>query len=117
MKIYQGEPIGFKFNIKDDDGSYLPSLAGMRFEALLAFMETKIVKTWNTENGTISIGVETIDGVQRGYASFSVSGTETAEYKVGNYLVELAKVLEDGRAIGKVCCAIRVEPALIKKGV
>lgn len=120
MKIYQGEPIGFKFNAKNDDRTYVPSFEGMRIEALLASEEQKVVKTWSTDDGSISIGVETAGTVEKAYAAFSVSGAETAEYKPGLYTLEIAYALsgdDGGRAIGKVVREICIEPALIRKGI
>lgn len=120
MDIYQGEPIGFKFNIKQDGGQgYLPSLEGMHLEALIASENNKAIKTWTTDDGSINIGIETVEGIPKGFASFSVSGLETADYKVGKYTLEIAYVLEseDGRAIGKLTSSITIKPAVIRKGV
>lgn len=120
MEIYQGEPIGFKLNIKkNEEEGYYPSLEGIHLEALIASENNKAIKSWTTEDGSISIGVETVSGQPRGFASFSVSGLETADYKVGKYTIEIAYVLEtkDGRAIGKVTNSITVKPAVIRKGV
>lgn len=120
MEIYQGEPIGFKFNIKGDgEQGYLPSLEGRHFEALIASETNKKIKTWTTEDGSISFGVETVDDELRGFAAFSVSGIETADYKPGKYILELAEVLGsgDGRAIGKLTSVIIVKMAVIAKGV
>lgn len=120
MEIYQGEPIGFKFNIKGDgDEGYLPSLEGRHFEALIASENNKKIKAWTTDDGSISTGVETIDEEPRGFAAFSVSGIETADYKPGKYVLELAEVLEsgDGRAIGILRNSINIKPAVIRKGI
>ena len=116
MKIYQGEPIGFKLNIKDDEGGYLPSLEGMSFEALITNGTQKGTRTFSTGDGSIELGVETEGGVERGYASFGLSGEQTAELMPGNYTFEIAKVLEGGRAIGIEHGMVGVLEAKIRKG-
>lgn len=116
MEIYQGEPLGFKINIKGDDDVYLPSLEGIRLEALVANQYKSVVAKWSTDNG-MDIGVETIDGRNAGYVVFGLRGTQTAELKKGTYTMELAKVVDDGRAIGVLQSVVIINEALIKKGV
>lgn len=99
MKIYQGEPLGGKINIKDGD-AYLPSLEGVSLDAALVSSRGIIVRRWSTEDGTITVGQETIDGQTVGYAAFSASGNVTKKMDGGAYTIEVAKVLEDGKAIG-----------------
>lgn len=117
MKIYQGEPIGFKINVKNDDGGYLPSLEGMSFEALLTNGTQKGTRSFSTEDGSIELGVETTATGEKGYASFGLTGTETAELCPGNYTFEIAKVLEGGRAIGIEHGLVGILEAKIKKGI
>lgn len=116
MKIYQGEPLGAKINVKNDDGSYVTSLAGYVIEAMLVG-ECENVASWSTEGGTITIGQEVVEQVTRGYAAFSSNGTATANWQPGTYCLEVAKVLSDGRAIGVAKHVVEVLPSRIRKGV
>lgn len=117
MKIYQGEPLAFEFNIKDDNDQYLPTLEGMSFEALLVYESGKKSKSWSTSQGTITLGVSVVGNITKGYASFGLSGTETADMFPGNYVYEMARVVDGNRAIGILKGAIIILPAMIRKGV
>lgn len=117
MKIYQGEPLSFKLNAKDDEGAYIPSFEGLTFEALLKNTYGKKVRAWSTEDGTIKLGTETIGEATAAYASFFMDGSATAELGVGKYTLEVAKVLSNGRAIGVACEIVNVCEALIRDGV
>lgn len=116
-EIFQGEPIGGVLNVKDDADNYLPSLEGYNLEIMMYDSSGKVVKQFSTEDRSISIGVETVDDKQRGYASFSMSGAETSELKTGHYTIELARRIDNGRGIGQLVGIINVKDAKIRNGV
>lgn len=113
MEIYQGEPIGFMLKIKNDDGTYVPSLEGYSLEALLSDQYKNIVGRWKTEDGSMWVGVH--DG--KGYAAFAMDGDATAALRPDKYTLEMARVISHGRAIGILKCIVNVKPALIRRGV
>ena len=117
MNIYQGEPLGAVLNVKGDDEQWLPSLEGYSFEAMLLDSLGKVERQWSTDNGDITIGTEVIEEETRGYASFSLDGTETADLSCGRHTLEVARVLGNGRAIGILSNVICILPSRIKKGV
>lgn len=120
MNIYQGEPLGARINVKNDEGTYVTDLTGYVLEAMLV-SGCDNVASWSTQNGTISIGQETvtIEGVSvtRGYAAFSAAGSVTAGWQPDTYCLEVAKVLSDGRAIGVARHLLEVLPARIRRGI
>lgn len=117
MNVYQGEPLNFKLTIKDDTGAYLPSLSGLTLEALIKNSYDNVtIKTWSTAGSTITIGTYTEEGTTIGYASFGLTASETKNL-CGDFSMELAKVLADGRAIGLVIHIVRILPSNIKNGV
>lgn len=107
MKIYQGEPLRGKINIKDGD-AYLPSLEGVSLDAALVSSNGFIVKRWSTEDGTITVGQENIGGSAVGYAEFSASGNVTKKMDCGMYTIVVARIFEDGKAIGVARDAVHV---------
>jgi len=117
MEIYQGEAINFELTVKDDNGSYLPSLSGLSLEAIIKNnFDSQVVKGWSTAKGTMTIGTYTKEGTTIGYASFGISALETSQM-CGDYSLEMAKVLSDGRAIGMVNGIINIKPAIIRRGI
>ena len=115
-EIYQGEPVSFSLFVRVD-GEYKPSLSDYNIEAMLydSFLQT--IRTWGTRRGDIQFSSVTVDDEIRGCATFAATGAETASWPVGDYALELAKVIEDGRVIGVQQAAISVLPARIKKGI
>ena len=118
MERYQGEPLWFKINIKEDDGTYITDFANLVIEALFHTDTTSIRKGWSTKDQSISIGTETIGGVTRAYASFGLSGADTAEMPAGiyDYAMSVGHT-EDCKAIGEVGGILVIKPSIIKDGV
>lgn len=115
--IYQGEPIGGVLNVKDDEGHYLSSMEGYDLEMIIIDQFGTAVKRFSTDDGTIEIGVETVDDEQRGYASWAMTGAETAKLPQGRYTIELARRIDSGRGIGQLVGVIEVKDAKIRNGV
>lgn len=117
MNIYQGEPVGFKMNAKDDEGHYIPSFEGTEYEALLKDSGGEKICTWSTKAGSIEHGTETIKDKTAGWLSFFLDGKQTAKLATGMYSLEVAKVIDNGRAIGVMKEIINVRNAVIRNGV
>lgn len=121
MQIYQGEPITFKINQKTTDSSgeehYVASFEGYVFEALMKDSAKKIIKTWSTEDETVTIGTETVGGETAAKASWLLTGAETASLREGLYSIELARIINNGRGIGIASDAVQIKEALIREGI
>lgn len=121
MQIYQGEPITFKINQKTTDSSgeehYVSSFDDYVFEALMKDSAKKIIKTWSTEDETIIVGTETVDGETAAKASWWLTGVETALLKEGLYSIELARIINSGRGIGIASDVVQIKEALIREGI
>lgn len=119
MEIYQGEPVGFELNGKDDEGRYIPSLDSDVYEAMLLGMNGVVAKSWTTADGSMSVGQKNIDGEIVGFISWDMTGKETADLVPTSYTLEVAKVIdpEIGRAIGVLTQIVTVNEAKIRRGV
>lgn len=116
-KIYQGEPVSFTLSVKNGDGQYIQDLSGYSLEALIVTPAGEKKKGWKTSDGSISVSTMVIGEETAGVASFVLTGDETARFAVGTYTVELARVMEGGRAIGVAKSIITVEKARISQGI
>lgn len=112
MEIYQGEPLGGKIHIKED-GAFLPSLEGVTIKALLAAPNGAVVRRWSTEDGTITIGTEELEGQTVGYGAFSMPGADTANLRAGRYRMEIARYFENEPAIGVANDVVLVRESII----
>jgi len=116
MNIYQGEPVGFTIKVKNDQGQWESDLSNLHLEALIKDSLSQTITTWDSAKGTITYSTVVISGSNVGLATFTLSSAETAQM-CGNYGIEVAKVISNGRAIGVATDTLNINPANIKMGV
>lgn len=93
MRRYQGESVEFMIRIQDDDHKFLPSLEDYSFKAVLTGNGSEPIRFWSTEEGTIvHSSYETEEGDIVGYASFCLTGKDTAGMEPTTYNIAVARV-------------------------
>lgn len=118
MKVFQGEPIGFKINGRIGE-EYVQDFSDITIEAIFYNEYTTVKKGWTTKNGSITVGTEEYsEGETRAFAAFSLTGTETAKLPSGRYDFAMSVTRnDDGKAIGEVNGVVYLRSSVIKDGV
>jgi len=116
-QFYQGAPISCLVFFRGDDGDGLASLAGLTLEFAMYDSRRTVKHSWKTSNGTVTIGTVTESGKTRGYASFGLTGAQTALLEPDMYSIEIANVIDNGRGPGTCKQCIEIIPSVIKNGI